>query len=81
MLTQRDITLIEELLDEKFEVRLKNIPTKDEFFTSMDKIMGELETIRNEQILIAGSQGDYEKRLELLENIHPNGKHQFVHAA
>lgn len=89
MLTKQDLKRIELLfeikLDEKLEEKLNDklglYPTRNEFFKSMDKIMGELETIRNEQILIAHSQGDYDERLEKLESIHPKGNHNFSPAS
>lgn len=86
MLTKQDFKKIELLfetkLDEKLEQKLNEklgrYPTRDEFFKSMDMIMGELETIRNEQILITGSQTDNEERISKLEKIHLNGTHHFI---
>lgn len=71
MLTQRDIIIIENLLNE----RLKFFPTKDELFKRLDHIVGELETIRNEQLLLTHSQGEHDGRLKALELIHPKGRH------
>ncbi len=45
-LTQRDLSEIEILVDEKLEEKTKNLPTKDEFFGWMDKIMTEMTKIR-----------------------------------
>lgn len=69
---------LEQKLEEKLNEKLGRYPTRDEFFKSMDMIMGELETIRNEQILITGSQTDNEERISKLEKIHPSGVHNFT---
>lgn len=90
MLTKQDFKKIELLfeikLDEKLEQKLEEklteklgrYPTREEFFKSMDMILGELETIRNEQILITGSQTDNEERIAKLEKIHPSGVQHFT---
>lgn len=39
---------IDEALEEKLEEKLKYLPTKDEFYKTMDKLMKELETMRQE---------------------------------
>lgn len=44
MLTVKDLDEIEKLIDRKLEEKLKNLPSKDEFFAYMDKAMGELQT-------------------------------------
>jgi len=48
MLTQKDIDVIEKFVDERVEDKIKNLPTKDEFFGKMDEVMGELKAIREE---------------------------------
>lgn len=48
-LTRRDLDEVEKLLDDKLDEKLAILPTKDEFFGKMDKLMGELSTIRLEQ--------------------------------
>lgn len=75
MLNQRDIETIEGLLEEKLKESFRNYPTKDEFFGSMDTLMGELKAIREEVTVVAGQLADYGDRLECLEEIHPQGKH------
>lgn len=42
MLTQKDLDEIEEIVEEKLDGKIKNLPTKDEFFSKMDEVMGEL---------------------------------------
>ena len=60
-------------LDEK----IKFLPTKDEFYTSMDKLMGKLEKIEQELTLTPSHSdlADLEERIMPLEEIHPGGKH------
>lgn len=89
MLTKQDLRAIELLLDvkldekleekleQKFNEKLGNFPTKDEFYKMMDKLIGELETIRNEQIIITHHHEEFRTRVKALEDIHPNGQHQF----
>lgn len=65
MLTQKDLDEIESLIEDK----VRNLPTKDEFFSKMDEVMGELDTIREEQALVSHHISDQEDRLEKLEEI------------
>lgn len=44
-LTQRDLEEIEKVVDERIDERTRNLPTKGEFFTKMDEVMGELKTM------------------------------------
>ena len=71
MLTQKDFDEIERLIDEKLDEKIKFLPTKDEFFDSMDKLMGELKTIREQQEIITGKTSDHEDRIIKLEDFHP----------
>lgn len=57
------ITDVEERLNEK----LRLLPSKDEFFQKMDEVMGELETIREEQTIIGQQTTDHEERITTLE--------------
>jgi hypothetical protein len=77
----RHLDLLGETLLEKLEETMKNYPTKNELFKRLDHIVGELETIRTEQILITHSQSDLEERTNRLEEIHPGGSHAFVPAS
>ena len=58
----------EEKINE-LEERISRLPTKDEFYKSMDRIMKELETIREEQILTPSHSdlANLEERVEILE--------------
>lgn len=50
------INVIQILKDEIREIKEKvtHLPTKDQFYTKMDEVMGELKAIREEQTLITG---------------------------
>ena len=50
---------------------LKYLPTKDDFYQKMDEVMGELQTIREEQTMLSGIQikvNDHEDRIEVIED-------------
>ncbi len=86
-ITQKDIAQLKfifstkddfEELSEKFGELAKKIdllPTKDDFFTKMDEVVGELETMRQEGTVGSHQISDHEDRIEKLEEIHPVGKH------
>lgn len=46
MLTQKDLDEIERIIDEKLDQKIKFLPTKDEFYTKMDELMGEVQDMR-----------------------------------
>jgi len=74
-LTQRDFDEIEKMMDEKFEEQLRNIPTKDEFYTKMDEVMGELKGIREEITVVTHQVSGHEDRITTLEKtveLHPS---------
>ena len=63
---KRDIDgLKDEMKDVKGSIRL--LPTKDEYFDSMDKLMGEVKKGREEQEIIGGKLSEHNDRLEKLE--------------
>ena len=70
MLTQKDLEEIEKIVGEKIEEKIKLLPTKDEFFSKMDELMGELSNIRDEQTIVGHQVSDHEERLTALEEIH-----------
>jgi hypothetical protein len=72
---------VDDALEQKLEEKLGKYPTKDEFYISMDKLMKELETIRQELILTPSHSdfADLEERIIPLEEIHPDGKHLALH--
>lgn len=60
MLTQKDLDEIQQLIKEE----IKFLPTKDEFYTKMDEVMGELKTIREQQDVITGKNSEITETLE-----------------
>jgi predicted nuclease with TOPRIM domain len=72
MLTAQDKKYIEDILErkldekleKKLEEKLKFLPTKEDFYTKMDEIMGELKAIREEQTLISGKVSEHTDQLE-----------------
>ena len=73
-LTQKDLNEIERLIRATVKEEIKFLPTKEEFFTKMDEVMGELETIREEQTLIGHQVSSHEDRISALEDFSPAGK-------
>lgn len=70
-LNQKDLDQIEEIMDEKFNEAFKNLPTKDEFFSKMDEVMGELKDKREEETILSNQVSDHENRIQNLENSLP----------
>jgi hypothetical protein len=75
-LTNNDLRLIknvmkitiDEELDIKFEEKLKYLPSREEFFSRTDEIMGELKAMREEHIMLSHRvYGDHEPRIEKIE--------------
>jgi hypothetical protein len=58
----------DEKLDGKLDEKLSYLPTKDEFYTRMDEVMGKLKTIRAEQTLQSQHRSDHDDRLEKIED-------------
>jgi len=61
---------IDEAVDEKLVTKddIGLLPTKDEFYTKMDEVMGELKTIREEQALQSHKLSEHEDRIEKIES-------------
>lgn len=72
-------TLLEDVLEYKLEEKIKehvgNLPTKEEFNSRMDEMMGELKTNREEQSMLAQSDVDQTDAIEDLQKIHPHNSH------
>ncbi len=47
---------------------------KSNILNLVDKVMGELKTILEQQEIITGKTSDHEERLEKLEKLHPEAK-------
>ena len=71
MLTKTDEDLIrhivEDVVDEKLEKKLKHLPTKDDFYQMMDKLMTELKGSREEQTVLSGQVSENRDRIEHVE--------------
>lgn len=51
--------------------KIRLLPTKDEFFGQMSKVMGELKAIREEHAAQSHQLSNHEDRIETLEKLHP----------
>lgn len=67
--------LIEETVDEVIDRRelvtkrdIDHLPTKDEFYSKMDEVMGELKAIREEQTVQSQHLSDHGDRIEKIES-------------
>lgn len=76
MLEQKLDQKLEEKLGENFEQRFRNMPTKDEFYEKMDEVMGEPRALRDEVTILGHRGSEHADRIEVLEGLHPGGKHQ-----
>jgi hypothetical protein len=47
---------------------VSHLPTKDDFYTKMDEVVGELKTIREEQALQSQHLSDHDDRIEKIES-------------
>lgn len=82
-LSQKDLKLIGQIvderldakLDEKLDEKLSHLPTKDEFYTKMDEVMGELQAMREELTIVNHRTSGHDDRITSLEEIHPGGQH------
>lgn len=76
-LTDTDLVAIRELiklafddeLEKKFEEKLKYLPNKEQFFSKMDEIMGELKKIREEQIILVDKVNQHDKLLSKITQV------------
>jgi hypothetical protein len=61
---------IGEAIEEKLVTKddITHLPTKDEFYTKMDEVMGELKAIREEQPLQSHKLSEHEDRIEKIES-------------
>lgn len=64
MLTQDDIKIIENIVEEKLGEKTSLLPTKQEFFGKMDEVMGELKAIREEHALQGHTVSNHTDQLE-----------------
>ena len=62
---------VEEVIETKGLVTkedISHLPTKDEFYSKMDEVIGELKTIREEQALQSQHLSDHDDRIQKIEN-------------
>lgn len=74
--SNRVIKEIDEVKEEIREVKeqVKFLPTREEYFDSMDKLMGEVKKVREEQEVIGGKLSEHSDRLEKVKKkweLHP----------
>jgi predicted nuclease with TOPRIM domain len=76
MLTQSDINEIKQVVKEEIDEKTRLLPTKEEFFSKMDEVMGELKASRESIDLHTGLHEDiddqidnHDMRLKKLEKI------------
>ena len=75
-LTKKDLSAIrgivevtiDEALESKLNEKLKNYPSKEEFFDKMDEVMTELKAIREETTVLPSQVGRNTKRIENIED-------------
>ena len=58
---------IDESLEKKLDEKLKNFPTKEEFFGKMDEVMKELKGVREETAVLPHQVKRNTKRIEKIE--------------
>ncbi len=64
MLTQNDIKEIKTIVREELDEKTKLLPTKDQFFSKMDEVMGELKAIREEHAIAGNTISEHTDQLE-----------------
>lgn len=70
MLTQKDLDEIEELTRKIVKDEIKHLPSKDDFYTRMDKLMHKLNSIGEEVTVVSSYKDqieDHETRIEKIE--------------
>lgn len=67
MLTQKDLDEIESLTKKAIKEEIRLLPTKNEFFSGMDKLLGEVKAMREEQTLINSNLSDHDDTIKNYE--------------
>lgn len=70
MLTQKDLDEIEELTRKIVKDEIKHLPSKDDFYTRMDKLMHKLNSIGEEVTVVSSYKDqieDHETRIGKIE--------------
>ncbi len=66
---------IETQIDAKLDEKIGKLPTKEEFYSRMDEMMGEIKTAREEQSVLSQHDRDQFDAIEALQKIHPHNSH------
>ena len=81
-LTDKDLKALSDLIRVTIEeIKLvtkddiKHLPTKDELYEKLDKVMGELKAIRDEHKILSNQVSQDFDALEKLKKIHPHFQH------
>jgi len=67
---------IETQIDAKLDEKIGKLPTKEEFYSRMDEMMGEIKTAREEQSVLSQHDRDQFDAIEALQKIHHKNSHQ-----
>jgi hypothetical protein len=71
MLTVKDLLkiekVVEEKLNEKFDEKFSLLPSKEEFFSRMDKLSGELKKVSDSQELHQGQHDEINDRFDRID--------------
>lgn len=62
--------IVREEIKSEIESQTRLLPTKDEFFSAMSELMGEVKALREEHTIVQGYKDqleDHESRLETIE--------------
>lgn len=59
---------------DEFEDRLGSF--RNEVFNRLDRVLKELLNIREENAIFKAKIDDHDERIEVLEKVHPQGRHQ-----
>lgn len=73
--TQKIVGYAVSELKEELSSQISHLPTKDEFFTMEDKVVGELKKTREEQDLLTYRVSQHTDDITALQDIHPQNKH------
>ncbi len=60
---------------EELEEKIRLLPTRDQFLTKMDEVMGELKAIREENEVNLYRVSKHSDDIQDLQDIHPNNRH------
>ena len=71
ILSSADIEYLKEVFATKADLQ----QFKSDFFDKIDPVLKEIVDSREERTILAHRQSDHTDRIEVLEKIHPQGKH------